>query len=97
MTLIEFILYLVIAGVCGAVARAIGGGTAGGFVISIVLGFLGAFVGSWLARVLHLPPLLVIGVEGHPFPIVWSILGGALLVILARLLVGPRYVSRYVP
>jgi uncharacterized membrane protein YeaQ/YmgE (transglycosylase-associated protein family) len=92
MTLLEFVVYLVIAGVCGAIARAIGGGTGGGFVISVLLGFLGAFVGTWLARMLHLPELIVIAVAGHPFPIVWSILGGILLVALAHALTrGGRY------
>ncbi|MBV9948844.1 MAG: GlsB/YeaQ/YmgE family stress response membrane protein [Myxococcales bacterium] len=91
MTLLEFIVYLVIAGICGAIARAIAGGTGGGFVISVLLGFLGAFVGTWLARLLHLPELLVIAVQGHPFPIVWSILGGILLVALAHALTRPRY------
>jgi uncharacterized membrane protein YeaQ/YmgE (transglycosylase-associated protein family) len=94
MTLLEFVVYIVIAGICGAIARAIGGGTGGGFILSVLLGFLGAFVGTWLARVLHLPELLVVAVGGHPFPIVWSILGGMLLVILAHGLTRPRYVYR---
>jgi len=79
MTLIEFIVYLVIAGVCGAIARALAGGTGGGFVISLLVGFLGAFVGTWLARQLRLPTLLVVMIGGHPFPIVWSIVGGIVL------------------
>jgi uncharacterized membrane protein YeaQ/YmgE (transglycosylase-associated protein family) len=94
MTLLEFVVYIVIAGICGAIARAIGGGTGGGFILSVLLGFLGAFVGTWLARALHLPELLVVAVGGHPFPIVWSILGGMLLVIIAHGLTRPRYVYR---
>lgn len=94
MTLLDFVLYLIVAGVCGAIARAIGGGTAGGFVISILLGFLGAFLGVWIAQMVHLPQLLVIGVGGHTFPIVWSIIGGLILVALAHALV-PRRQYRY--
>ena len=94
MTLLEFVVYIVIAGICGAIARAIGGGSGGGFVLSVLLGFLGAFVGTWLARMLRLPELLVVAVGGHPFPIVWSILGGMLLVLLAHGLTRPRYVVR---
>jgi len=94
MSLLEFIIYLVIAGVCGAIARAIAGGTGGGFVISVLLGFLGAFVGTWLARLIHLPVFVVIDVAGHPFPIVWSVIGGMLLVALAHVLVRPRFVYR---
>jgi uncharacterized membrane protein YeaQ/YmgE (transglycosylase-associated protein family) len=89
MTLLDFVLYLIVAGICGAVARAIGGGTAGGFVISILVGFLGAFLGVWIARMAHLPQLFIIAVEGHPFPVIWSIIGGLILVVLAHALV-PR-------
>lgn len=84
MSVLEFILYLVIAGICGAIARAIGGGTGGSFIISILVGFVGAFLGVWIARMLHLPRIFVVAVEGHPFPIVWSILGGMLLVAIGH-------------
>lgn len=93
MTVLEFVVYLVVAGICGAVARAIAGGTGGGFVISILLGFLGAFLGSWLANLLRLPELLVVAIGGKPFPIVWSIVGGAILVALAHALTRRRYVA----
>ena len=92
MTIVEFIVYLIVAGICGAVARAIAGGTGGGFIISILLGFLGAFLGSWLANLLRLPELFLITIGGRPFPIVWSIAGGALLVLLAHALTRRRYV-----
>jgi uncharacterized membrane protein YeaQ/YmgE (transglycosylase-associated protein family) len=94
MTLLEFVVYLVIAGICGAIARAIAGGTGGGFVVSVLLGFLGAFVGTWLARMFHLPAVIVVAIGGHPFPIIWSIIGGLILVILAHGLTRPRF--RYV-
>jgi uncharacterized membrane protein YeaQ/YmgE (transglycosylase-associated protein family) len=94
MTLLEFVVYLVIAGICGAIARAIAGGTGGGFVVSVLVGFLGAFVGTWLARLLHLPALVVVAIGGHPFPIIWSIVGGLVLVIVAHGLTRPRF--RYV-
>ena len=94
MTVLEFIIYLVIVGICGAIARAIAGGSRGGFVISVLVGFLGAFIGTWLARMLHLPPLLVISIGYHPFPVVWSVIGGLVLVALAHALMWPR--SRYV-
>ena len=90
--MLEFIVYLVVAGICGAIARAIAGGSRGGFIVSILLGFLGAFLGTWIARIFHLPELLAVAVGGHPFPIVWSIIGGALLVGIAHALTRPRYV-----
>jgi uncharacterized membrane protein YeaQ/YmgE (transglycosylase-associated protein family) len=90
MTLIDFVIYLVIAGICGAIARAIAGGTPGGFIISILVGFLGAFLGVWIARMVRLPRLVVISVDGHPFPIVWSIFGGLVLVAIAHALLPRR-------
>jgi uncharacterized membrane protein YeaQ/YmgE (transglycosylase-associated protein family) len=84
MSLVEFIVYLVIAGICGAIARALGGGLQGGFITSILLGFVGAFVGTWIARKMHLPQVMVVAVGGHPFPIVWSIVGGLLLIAVAH-------------
>jgi uncharacterized membrane protein YeaQ/YmgE (transglycosylase-associated protein family) len=98
MTLLELIVYFVIAGVCGAIARAIAGGTGRGFFFSVLLGFAGAIVSTWFAREFHLPPLIVVTIDAHPFPIVWSIVGGLVLVAIAHALrAGPRgYVNRYV-
>ena len=95
MTVLELIVYLIVGGVCGAIARAVVGGTAGGFVISLLVGFLGAYLGTWLSHQLHLPALFVVTIGGRPFPIVWSIVGGILLVAVANLLMRPRYVNRY--
>jgi uncharacterized membrane protein YeaQ/YmgE (transglycosylase-associated protein family) len=94
MTVLEFILYLAIAAVCGSVARGIAGGTSGGFIISLLVGFLGAFLGTWIARMLHLPVVLAITVDGHPFPVVWSIVGGVVLVAIAHALTRPTYGRR---
>jgi uncharacterized membrane protein YeaQ/YmgE (transglycosylase-associated protein family) len=96
MTVVELVVYLVIAGVCGAVARAIAGGSSGGFILSILLGFLGAFLGTWIARVAHLPMILMVEIGGHPFPMVWSIIGGVVLVAIAHGLTRPpRFVDRF--
>ena len=91
MTILELIVYVVIAVICGAIARAIAGGSGGGFLVSLVVGFLGAFIGTWLARNLGLPPIFAVTIGGHSFPVVWAILGGIVLVVIAQLLVGPRY------
>jgi uncharacterized membrane protein YeaQ/YmgE (transglycosylase-associated protein family) len=89
MTLLELIVYVLIAGVCGAIARAVVGGTGRGFIVSVILGFVGAFLGTWLARVFHLPAFFVVSIGGHPFPIVWSIIGGIVLVAVAHALTRP--------
>jgi uncharacterized membrane protein YeaQ/YmgE (transglycosylase-associated protein family) len=89
ITLTGLLLLLVIAGICGAIGRALGGGARGGFLMSIGVGFVGALLGLLLARQLHLPEVLAVTVEGRPFPILWSIIGGALLVALVNLVSRP--------
>jgi uncharacterized membrane protein YeaQ/YmgE (transglycosylase-associated protein family) len=91
-TLVGLLVYLIIAGICGAIGRAIGGGTRGGIFVSIALGFVGALFGVWVSGALHLPEIWMIRVEGHPFPIVWSIIGAALFVAVIHLVsrVGER-------
>jgi uncharacterized membrane protein YeaQ/YmgE (transglycosylase-associated protein family) len=85
ITLTGLLVLLLIAGICGALGRSLGGGTGGGFVVSIAVGFVGALVGMFLAGALHLPEILAVTIDGRPFPIVWSIIGGALLVALVNM------------
>lgn len=84
--LIQILVLLLIAGLCGALGQAISGYSHGGCLVSIALGFIGALLGSWLAGVLHLPELIVIPVGGTHFPVIWSIIGAALFVALINLI-----------
>lgn len=84
--LIQLLVLLLIAGVCGALGQAISGYSHGGCLVSIALGFIGALLGSWIAGQLKLPELLVIPVGGTQFPVVWSIIGAALFVALIGLI-----------
>ena len=89
MGLLDFLILLLIAGVCGAVAQAIGGFSRGGFLVAIAVGFIGALVGMWLQRQTGLPEIFMIDVDGHQFPIVWSIIGGVLFAVVVGLLTRP--------
>lgn len=84
--LIQLLVLLLIAGLCGAMGQAISGYSHGGCLVSIALGFIGALLGTWLAGVLHLPELIVIPVGGTRFPVIWSIIGAALFVALINLI-----------
>src|SRR5258708_8338482 len=44
------IVLIVIAAICGAIGKAIAGGTQGGLITSIALGFIGALLGPWVAH-----------------------------------------------
>jgi len=82
----NLVLLLLIAGVCGALGQAITGVSRGGCLVSIALGFIGALVGLWLARLLGLPELFTVKVGGTSFPILWSIIGSALFVAIISLI-----------
>ena len=84
--LIQLLVLLLIAGVCGALGQAIGGYTHGGCLVSIALGFIGALLGKWLAGALNLPELFALNVAGLHFPVIWSIIGAALFVALIGLI-----------
>jgi uncharacterized membrane protein YeaQ/YmgE (transglycosylase-associated protein family) len=95
LTITGLIILLLIAGVCGAIGRAISGGTAGGIIVSIAVGFVGALLGTFIAGYFRMPDLLVVSVDHHPFPILWSIIGAALFVALIHLLSGGGRAWRY--
>ncbi len=90
MSLVELLILLVIAGVCGAIGQQIAGSSRGGCLTTIAIGFIGAFLGTWLAREAGLPELFSITVDDTSFPILWSIIGGALFVAVISLISGKR-------
>ena len=90
MTLTSFVVLLIIAAVCGAIGKALAGGARGGLIVSTVLGFIGALLGPWVAAQLKLPEPFVIQLGGHPFPVLWSIIGAALFVAFIHLISGRR-------
>lgn len=89
MTLLELLILLVIAAICGSLGQALAGTARGGILAAIVLGFIGAALGTWIARSLELPEFLVIRVGDAAFPIVWAVLGSALFVALLSFLTRP--------
>ena len=91
MTLLDLILLLLVAGVCGSIGRAISGYSHGGCLVSIALGFVGAVLGMWLARKLGLPELFSVQFGTATFPIIWSIIGSALFVAVITLITRSRY------
>ena len=90
MTLVEFVVLLIVAGVCGSLAQSIAGYSHGGCLVSIVLGFIGALLGTWLARQLGLPEFISIKAGDRSFPVIWSIIGAALFSAVLALIKRPR-------
>ena len=90
MTLLDLLILLLVAGICGALGQAIAGYSRGGCLVSIALGFVGALLGMWLARKMGLPELFPVNIGGTSFPIVWSIIGSALFVAVIALITRSR-------
>jgi uncharacterized membrane protein YeaQ/YmgE (transglycosylase-associated protein family) len=86
MTILDFIILLIVAALCGSIGMAISGSSRGGCLASIALGFIGALIGVWLAREMSLPELFTLDIGGVQFPIVWSIIGSALFVAVLSFL-----------
>jgi len=93
MTLIDFLILAVVAAICGMIGESLVGYSMGGCVVSAVIGYIGAFIDLWVARQFGLPELFTITIGGNTIPVVWSIIGSALLVaVLAfvRQMTAPR-------
>lgn len=88
MNIVNILLLLGIAGICGGIAQAIVGFTWGGCFTSIVLGFIGAFLGWWIADILDLPLFYQIVIQGRSYPVVWSIIGGMVFVTILDIVSG---------
>ncbi len=90
MGLIELLILLVVAGICGAIAELIVGFSPGGFVVSIVVGIIGAYLGTLIAGALNLPRFFAVTIGGRSIEIVWAILGSILLLLVISLFRGTR-------
>jgi uncharacterized membrane protein YeaQ/YmgE (transglycosylase-associated protein family) len=86
MTLIGFLVLLLIAAICGSIGQSLAGYSLGGCLVSIVVGFIGAYLGMWIAGKMGWPEIFAINIEGKPFPIIWAIIGSALFTLIVALL-----------
>jgi uncharacterized membrane protein YeaQ/YmgE (transglycosylase-associated protein family) len=83
MGVLDFLLLLVVAGVCGFLGGALMGARRMSLLTMVVAGFVGALLGKLIAGYFHLPLLWEINVGGHPFPVVWAVIGSVIVVGLA--------------
>lgn len=88
MTLIEFLLLLLVAGICGSIGQALAGYSHGGCLVSVALGFIGALLGAWLSRLMGIGEFFAIQIGDTTFPVIWSVIGGALFAAALALLSG---------
>ncbi|HEV7332662.1 MAG TPA: hypothetical protein VGN63_16605 [Flavisolibacter sp.] len=86
MSLLGLLVLLIVAAICGSIGQSLAGYDLGGCLVSIVVGFIGAYLGVWLAGKLGLPEIFQISIEGRPFPIIWAVIGSALFTLVVALI-----------
>jgi len=86
MTIIGFLILLLIAAICGGIGQSLAGYNLGGCLVSIIVGFIGAYIGLWIAAKMGLPRLFEVTVEGKPFPVLWAVIGAAVFTFIMALL-----------
>ncbi|MGQ0603925.1 MAG: GlsB/YeaQ/YmgE family stress response membrane protein [Anaerolineales bacterium] len=95
MSIVGFLLLLLVAAIAGSLGQALVGFSRGGCLVSIAVGFVGAWLGWWLARQFNLPAFFVVNIEGEPFPVVWAIIGSAIFAAILSLFFRGRRVRYY--
>lgn len=82
MTIGQLIVYLIVALLCGIVGQMLVGRSVGGWVVSTVVGLLGAILGTVIAAALGAPEPLAVTIGGRTTPILWTIVGAALVTLV---------------
>src|SRR5688572_8089537 len=86
MTLLGFLALLLIAAICGAIGQSLAGYSLGGCLVSILVGFIGAYIGQWIAGRFDLPRIWEINIDGKAFPVVWAVIGAMVFTLIVGLL-----------
>lgn len=86
MTIIGFLVLLLIAAICGGIGQSLAGYNLGGCLVSIIVGFIGAYIGLWVAAKMELPRLFEITIDGKSFPVVWAVIGSVIFTFIMALL-----------
>ncbi len=89
MNLIDLLLMLAVAVVCGSLAQMTSKYSRGGWIVHLGLGFMGAAAGVAVARTLTVPIVYMLRVADTDFPIIWALIGSVFLVALPGFLVKP--------
>jgi uncharacterized membrane protein YeaQ/YmgE (transglycosylase-associated protein family) len=82
MSIGEGIVYLVIALLCGLVGQMVAGRSVGGYLVSTVVGLVGALLGAYIARSIGAPEPFPVEVGGRSIPIIWAIIGAAVVTVV---------------
>jgi len=79
MIITETLPLLLIAVVAANLGHVIYSYSLGGYLVSVIVGFIGAFFGLGVARLFGFPELIPFIIRGETFPVMWSIIGSITL------------------
>ncbi len=79
MSIVELILLLVVAGVLGVVSQRLTGIQPGGLIMTVILGFVGAWLGKQFSVWLNIYDPIRLRVGGTEFPLLCAIVGGVIV------------------
>jgi uncharacterized membrane protein YeaQ/YmgE (transglycosylase-associated protein family) len=85
MNILEFLILVLVAGVCGSIGAAIIGARHMSFLVLIAVGLIGALLGRWLSAQLGVGEMFNVNIGGTQIPILWTIVGSMLLTGIASL------------
>lgn len=90
MSLIQFLILILIAGITGSIAKALTGFSRGGCIVSVIVGFIGAAIGDWIASTFNLPEFFTFSIEGRSFQFIWAIIGAVIFTSVLSVLTGKK-------
>jgi uncharacterized membrane protein YeaQ/YmgE (transglycosylase-associated protein family) len=82
MSLWNFVMLLIVSAITGSIGESLAGFSRGGFLVSSAIGFIGAMIGMYLANYFKWPELFALRIGQHTFPVIWSIIGSMLFVMV---------------
>jgi uncharacterized membrane protein YeaQ/YmgE (transglycosylase-associated protein family) len=90
MSILEFVIYIVVAAVCGLVGQFLTGYSRGGCPVSFVVALVGAYFGPRVAAAMGWREAFILPIGPVEFPVVSSLVGALVLVLIVNLLTHKR-------
>lgn len=98
MDLLEIVMAVTIAGICGALAEYIVGYSSANLTIVVLMGVVGAYLGNSIGLAVqratdYFPAFVLVSIGGLSFDLVWAVIGACLFWLILVLLRADRVVS----
>ncbi len=89
MNLVDLLLTILVAIICGTFAQFTSGYSRGGWIVNLGVGFLGALAGVVFSRMLNAPVIYDLKIGELSFPVIYSVIGSVFFLAAIGLMVRP--------